>query len=404
MIAPSVLILGDSIEAGVADHRDVDGSLGIIARTVGPQFGFFNTGQPGESAVSYLSTHTQRLQLSYCTHVFVGFGINDVVASRTKSQIEADLTSIYALCSTKTVFGRTLTPHTSGPWTSTGTQATLAGESVRAALNVDLRSSFHPAGGVADVGAVVETSAVWVPNKTDDGLHPNYSGYTDIATSGAINTALIGTPATPATETGSGWGDHGTKITVSTRRRANDTANPNTAGNPNTTVRGAASNSSGLKYLEIECLAEQTSNFIIGLLTNATANGSAMDNEMGGGSLPDSFGIANGAAYAFVSGTIFTATSVGSMTGLTGAGDVWGMAVDFTNKFAYLSRNGVYFISGAPTSGATGTGHVATWTGTPTLYPGISLYGFTSGVPIQPVRLRTASFLYAPPSGYSAWG
>jgi hypothetical protein len=174
MTAPSVLVIGDSIDVGVGDALGVDGNIGIIARTVGPQFGYFNTGQPGESAASFFSIHTQRLQLSYCTHVFVGFGTNDVEASHSKTTIESDLTSVYALCTGKTVFGRTIVPRTDSTdgWVTTVNQSTTlraAKEAVRAALNVDLRSTFHPAGGVFDTGAVVETSTLWIANKTGDG-------------------------------------------------------------------------------------------------------------------------------------------------------------------------------------------------------------------------------------------
>ena len=39
-----------------------------------------------------------------------------------------------------------------------------------------------------------------------------------------------------------------------------------------------------------------------------------------------------------------------------GAGDVVGIAVDLTNGFIYISKNGTWMNSGDPTSGASGTG------------------------------------------------
>jgi len=402
MTTPSVLILGDSIDAGVADVLDADGDMGIIARTVGPQFGYFNAAMASETAAGFVSSHTQRLLLSNCTHVFVGHGTNDIFAGDSKTTIEGNLNTIYGLCSGKTVFQRTMVPRTqsSNGWIDTvnqtvgdGSGGAAAHEAVRVALNADLRSSFAPTGGVFDVGAAVETSAKWIANKTSDGTHPNYAGYQSIKASGAINTSLIGTPATPATETGSAWGDHGTKITLSTRRRANDTAIPDGTSS-NTTARGASGNSSGLKYFELELLRQAS--LIMGLMTGAASTGAALDDYVG--SITDSFGLANGAAYA-PGGSIFTPTSVGAFTNILNAGDVFGWAVDFTSKFVYLHRNGVWFLSGNPASGGSGTGNVARWTGTPTLYPGLSLYGNSS------VRLRTGTLLYPlPGGGYSAWG
>lgn len=395
--APTIMIVGDSIDYGTTDALDISGDVGIVARTIGPLFGYFDAAMPGEAASDFVSHHTQKLLLlSYCSHVFVGHGTNDLFAGHSKATIEADLTTIYGYFSSKTVFGRTMVPRTTSDdnWATTGLthQTVLAAESVRSALNADLRSSFHPGGGVFDTSAVVESSTSWVANETNDGIHPNRTGYLAAQTSGAINTALIGTPATPATETGSAWGDHGTKITISTRRRANDTACPNTNGNPSTTVRGAGSNSSGKKYFEIECLGAQTSGFYLGLITSDQTNGASLDDYMGDTPMFDSFGIGNNFATNFVSGTAFTATNVGAFSAL--AGDIFGMAVDFTNKFAYMHRNGVWFLSANPASGATGTGHCATWTGTPTLFPGMTLYGFDSGTTqTKPVRLRTGNSL-----------
>jgi hypothetical protein len=410
--APTLMIVGDSIDYGVTDVLDVFGDLGIICRSVGSKFGYFNVSQPGETASGFVSTHTQRLLgLPFCTHVFAGHGTNDIFAGDSKATIEGNLTTVYGLFSTKTVFGRTIVPRTTGPWTTTAAQAVLAGESVRTTLNTDLLSTFHPGGGVFNVGAVNEvTGGKWSapPATTDDGIHPNQLGYANIASSGAINTALIGTPAAPASDTGSAWGDHGTLITVSTSRRTNDTAYPTDVGNPNTTVRGATGNSSGLKYFELEMLGGGASgnprSQILGLMTITTANGAPLDDYIG--NINDSFGITDGAAYFFVSGTIFSAVNTSAVSFF--AGDFFGWNLDFTNKFGYMHRNGVYLtgsggVPGNPNSGATGTGHVVSWTGTPTLYPAATLYGATN-LPPRPVRIRTVQFLRALTGSYTAWG
>jgi hypothetical protein len=402
--APSVLILGDSIDAGVTDLMDVDGSLGIIARTVGPQFGYFIAGLPGETASGFVSNHTQRaLLFPFCTHVFVGHGTNDIFAGDSKTTIEGNLATIYGYVSTKTVFGRTIVPRTdsSDVWATTAGQSINSApkETVRTTLNTDLLVGSAPPGGTFGLGIVNEVAGgKWStpPATTDDGIHPNYLGYLNEASSGAINTALIGTPATPATETGSGWLDHGSDLTISTRRRTNDTVTRGVAVG-NNTVRGAGSNNAGLKIFELEVLQTPAvpDMFIVGLINGTTASGAGLDNYVG--NIDDSFGLVSGAGYSFVSGTIFTASSPGAYDFYCGT--VIGLAVDFTNKFAYLQINGVWLNGGVPTSGETGTGHVAVWTGTPTLYPGVTL-----GAGPRLVRLRTVQFLYAPPSGYSAWG
>jgi lysophospholipase L1-like esterase len=411
--APSVLILGDSVVLGVTDTVDpnsvVDpsGDRGAVARTTGPKFGYANCGFPGETATTFVSSHTQRLSLlPYCTHVIINYGTNDVFAGDSKATIEGHLTTIYGLCTGKTVFQTTIVPRTTSTdsWATATNQTVLSQESVRTTLNDDFRAgTFKPAGGIFNICSPVETSlnsGKWTfPTKTDDGIHPNHNGCIDIKTAGVIDTTLIGT-ATPIVDSGSVWADKGTFVTLGTIKRTNDAAT--SAGGSYSTVRGATGLGSGLKYFEIEFFGPMVSGWDAGLMTNATATGSGLDFFVG--NITDSFGIASdGSPFNFVSGTIFTVVgSAGALTldPIQHGGVVWGFAVDFTNKFAYLRANNTWFLSANPASGATGTGHCATWTGTPTLYPGFSF--FTSS--INPVRLRTNVFLYALPSGYSAWG
>jgi hypothetical protein len=411
--APSVLIVGDSIALGKGDVLDLSGDQGIVARTTGPGFGYFNAAVDGEKASDFVSNHTQRLLAApFCTHVFVNYGRNDIyLGGDSAATVEGNLTTIYGYFSTKTVKQLTLVPDTtsSDSWVTTANQTVVTGETARATVNSDLRSSFHPAGGISDTGAVLETSTKWIATsgiaRTGDGIHPNNLGYINVRDSGAINTALIGTPATPATETGSAWGAIGSDLTVSTRRRSNDTIT-RALGNTWCSARGAGSNSSGKKYFEIEILSGggATPNvlFNVGLANGTTSTGAGFDTFIG--NIDDSFGIySGGGGFAFVGGTIFTAVTAGSFDDF--CGDVFGVAVDFTNKFAYVSRNGIYLpghsgSTGDPTSGGTGTGYSALWTGTPTLYP-----AFTFGnIADASARIRTVQLLNALPSGYSAWG
>jgi hypothetical protein len=413
MTADSVLVLGDSNGMGVTDVLDTTGNLGSIARSIGPQFGYFNASMPGDTASNFVSNHTQRaLLIPYCTTVYVIYGTNDIFASDSAATIEGHLTSIYSLCSGKRVKQTTIVPRTTDvvdAWTTTGNQTVLAGESVRATLNSDLRSTFGPPGGICDIAAAVEISTKWIVSpviSTTDGIHTNANGVQLVLTSNAVDPSLTGTPATPTTETGSAWGDHGTKIDIATLRRANDLAYANTAGNPVTSVRGATGNSSGLRRFEIELMGTQPSGMILGIMTGTAGNGAPLDDYPG--NISDSFAIISGDHYTFVSGTMFTAVNSTTLTYL--CGDVFGWYLDFTNRFAYLSRNGVFCVgaggvTGDPTSGATGTGHVATWTNvTPTLYPVVTLFGYQTGLPVLPVRLRTASFLIPTVGSYTPWG
>ncbi len=193
-------------------------------------------------------------------------------------------------------------------------------------------------------------------------------------------------------------------MTISTFRRPNDSAiGPNT--NSATTVRGVDSHSSGLWYVEVELIGmvqDGGSTIYLGHMNGTTGAGAGLDNNLG--FITDSYAIgSNNSALAFVSGTIFTATAAGAF--LMEAGDVYGMAADMTNKFSYLARNNVWLpgaggVAGVPTSGATGTGHVASWTETPALFPAVTFNGIFFGG----VRIRSVQTLYEPPSGYSVGG
>lgn len=195
--------------------------------------------------------------------------------------------------------------------------------------------------------------------------------------------------------TGSAWGDHGTNITLSTTTIANDTAT--TSAGSFTTVRGTQARSSADKrYFEVKIVTAGSGFAIIGLMDNATANGAAMDDFFLGHSLQHYS--ANGTAKTNDTGIGgFTGVDIGSGWGEAN-NDVLGVAYDGPNGFHYLALNNVWFLSGDPTSGATGTGHVAAYSGAPSFYPAITL--ILDGL----YQLRTASFTYTPPSGYSAWG
>lgn len=197
------------------------------------------------------------------------------------------------------------------------------------------------------------------------------------------------------------WGDHGTNITLSTTTITNDTV---TNGNTNawSTVRGAQAYSTGKRYFEIKCLtANAVPNLYIGIIDNTTANGAAMDDRL----------LATSVAHLDFNGNVgangWNGVNLGAPFAMV-ANDYMGVAIDFdavavNNGFGYLSLNGTYFLSGDPTSGATGTGAVynggfsgarpmmSLW-GASTAFSGI--FQLITGSSINPAHI---------PSGYSAW-
>lgn len=195
---------------------------------------------------------------------------------------------------------------------------------------------------------------------------------------------------------GSAWGDHGTVGTLSTTTIANGTW---TADNSFTwtTARGTQGYSNGLHYVEFEILQASGGNEVVGLADATTATGAALDTYPGdfarscGTIVNNGGGIAIGAGFACATISSFSLSN----------GDILAIAWDATNGFYYLAKNNGWLNSGDPTSGATGTGAVGTITApaaSPTLYP---VFGEVKN---GSVKIKTASFTYTPPSGYSAWG
>jgi lysophospholipase L1-like esterase len=195
--------LGDSFIRGSGDTTgDSNGNTGYFCRWIGSRMGYMNLGV-GSFRANYMSILARRtLQLSIMrtcgvTHVLVHYGINDITAGRTDTQIRNDLTvlgnAIVALGMRPYI--ATLPPDTtsSDGWTSLSGQFPIAGEPVRVAQNTWRRSVPAPFRGCLDVARIVESpvnaagytvsaSGLWRVNLTSDGLHPNTSGASLIST------------------------------------------------------------------------------------------------------------------------------------------------------------------------------------------------------------------------------
>lgn len=195
---------------------------------------------------------------------------------------------------------------------------------------------------------------------------------------------------------GSGWDTVaiGLNIAVTATAVTNDTVTK-TGGNGYTSMRGTVSHTTGKFYYELVSVVNAFGFQFFGLEDNTTTNQSTMTQGPGT--------YANGCSTEQNGNGLATGSSFAAPTGLAGFslsnGDVVGMAADLTNGFLYLRINGgAWYNSGDPTSGATGTGHICGITGSPSVYP---VNGFYAQNDVM--QLKTATFSFAAPSGYSPW-
>lgn len=107
---------------------------------------------------------------------------------------------------------------------------------------------------------------------------------------------------------------------------------------------------------------------------------------------------ANGWGYDSFNGFIYHNNTEGiHLTGYT-VNDIIGFALDMTNGFLYVSKNGTWLNGGVPTSGALGTGAIVTGL-TGTIYPAWGVYaGITA---VITANFGQSSFTESVPSGYS---
>lgn len=196
----------------------------------------------------------------------------------------------------------------------------------------------------------------------------------------------------------SAWGDHGSFLDLSTTTVTNDTVTSHDtsgyAGVRGTQARGSVA---GKFYFELKLLTAPAANAINLGLNDANLPSGGMNTSTITHYMFTDFN--NGNTFSDISG----ATAVNLGAGVTLANnDVIGVAFDVTNGFHYLALNNTWLLSGVPTSGASGTGHVGVYTVLEDFYPLVELWGVVNGL-VQIVT-GTGAFTYSPPSGYSAWG
>lgn len=215
---PSVLLIGDSIFAGINagpnDTPDNTGSMGAVAKAIGKVFGYSNVSSGGLTVQTLLTSYTKRVGLArYATHVVSNLGTNDLAASRTASQILADLNTFRALFSGKRYYQATIIPRstssTSG-WIEVADQARTGFTwSEGFSLNSKIRrKQITGLDGVFDIARVLESpldaAGAASPNSGLWKAAPYSRKVTDAAITSGTNSLTSATAAFTASDTGAG--------------------------------------------------------------------------------------------------------------------------------------------------------------------------------------------------------
>lgn len=201
----SVVIVGDSISAGVGDTEDssnsatgFNGKIGMVARSLG-NIPFINLGCNGQIAGAWAASSPARLPLiTKGSHMICEMGINDFLGAGTSGGVLSDIQAIFALCRAgQKRYQTTINPFptSSDSWVTLGNQTVSAGQDAqRTAFNDLIRAGSAGGNGYYEVADVLESSrnsGKWgvtpTPPYTGDGVHPNTAGYAKVQASGAIS-------------------------------------------------------------------------------------------------------------------------------------------------------------------------------------------------------------------------
>jgi hypothetical protein len=196
----SFFLLGDSrtigsTSAGGSTAPDSNGNMGQVAQSLGVGYGFINCGVGG-SQLSQFNTGGRKRQIlgnTYCSHVINGYGINDIRTAggnRTALQLQGDFTIAAKRFPTKTVIGCTLSPATTGTFTTAGGQTADGNAAARQTFDAWMLTKPAPYKYTVDIAAQTQDTTltdVWLANYTGDGLHCDAAGYAAIVASGVIS-------------------------------------------------------------------------------------------------------------------------------------------------------------------------------------------------------------------------
>lgn len=197
----SVLIVGDSIGTGQADVNDASGHRGYIARPLGEALvAYSKVSIPGEMMSQLGAKRVTGKQ--WFSDVICEYGVNDISASGLSSaQLQSRLTTLWSKFSDKRVFHTTLTPESTGTYTSDAGQSPRTGwepGGVWAQLNAYIKTVPAPLIAVFDANALAESptkAGVWRSDggvaRVADGIHPLPVSVQELKA--AINTAAFTT-------------------------------------------------------------------------------------------------------------------------------------------------------------------------------------------------------------------
>lgn len=203
--APSVLVIGDSIAAGLLDTADANNFQGYIERALSTTVAWQTLTKAGIGAYAFVVGKHDRAfahRADACTHVLCELGINDfngLSVSSAKARF-ISLWNALGLYRGKRVYQTTITPYTTSTdsWATVGNQTVIAGiETTRTTFNDWVRAGApisagvgvapgtagalvagnvgHPLKGyleVADICESARNSGLWKASYTTDGLHP----------------------------------------------------------------------------------------------------------------------------------------------------------------------------------------------------------------------------------------
>ena len=212
----SVGFMGDSKTAGTGDTATATTFTGGLARSLFPSVGSRTGakagllfGCPSGFAVEHTAgAYASLIQgyYKYCTHAVVGYGTN----ARNQAAQSALHTAIRAKGISK-IIQMSLTPRTTGTWTTAGGQTTVAGWSdvgsagtfevfLQGLLASDANMTYYNPSAIRDL---VDGGDYWKWRsaggiaRTADGLHENALGYEEnVGTAGVATTQAGGAVAT----------------------------------------------------------------------------------------------------------------------------------------------------------------------------------------------------------------
>lgn len=190
---PSILIFGDSRNAGVYDFiNNATADTGDIARSLGPSFGYSKVAVSSTLMSGYLSgSHTYRDQMTvYFSHLIQDGCINDITGGATAATCAGNRATFAALYPNNVVIGTTLERVTtsSDNWVTTANQG--APNVQETIFNQLVRLGIAGESNYFDIAYAVDPARqnLWppAPNPYATSLTPIFSGTGSISTAGVL--------------------------------------------------------------------------------------------------------------------------------------------------------------------------------------------------------------------------